>query len=86
MIRVQRANEHTDAEDSLMLIYTSERPADQRVTRTGFPIAVAQDMLHCFDVQPGETMLGQRHRLDDGPVGDIRMTLLGGTFVICDGA
>jgi acetyl-CoA synthetase len=87
---VERANEPTDAEDPLMLIYTSGttgRPKGAVHTHCGFPIKTAQDMLHCFDVQPGETM----YWVSDigwmmGPWEIFGMTLLGGTFVIYDGA
>ena len=86
----RRANEPTDAEDPLMLIYTSGttgRPKGAVHTHCGFPIKTAQDMLHCFDVQPGETM----YWVSDigwmmGPWEIFGMTLLGGTFVIYDGA
>jgi acetyl-CoA synthetase len=88
--RVERACEKTDAEDPLMLIYTSGttgRPKGAVHTHCGFPIKTAQDMLHCFDVQPGETM----YWVSDigwmmGPWEIFGMTLLGGTFVIFDGA
>jgi len=88
--RAERANERTDAEDPLMLIYTSGttgRPKGAVHTHCGFPIKTAQDMLHCFDVQPGETM----YWVSDigwmmGPWEIFGMTLLGGTFVIYDGA
>ena len=88
--QTERANEPTDAEDPLMLIYTSGttgRPKGAVHTHCGFPIKTAQDMLHCFDVQPGETM----YWVSDigwmmGPWEIFGMTLLGGTFVIYDGA
>jgi acetyl-CoA synthetase len=89
-LQAERANEPTDAEDPLMLIYTSGttgRPKGAVHTHCGFPIKTAQDMLHCFDVQPGETM----YWVSDigwmmGPWEIFGMTLLGGTFVIYDGA
>jgi len=88
--RGERANEQTGADDPLMLIYTSGttgRPKGAVHTHCGFPIKTAQDMLHCFDVQPGETM----YWVSDigwmmGPWEIFGMTLLGGTFVIYDGA
>ena len=87
---VERANEPTDAEDPLMLIYTSGttgRPKGAVHTHCGFPIKSAQDMAHCFDVHAGETM----YWVSDigwmmGPWEIFGMTLLGGTFVIYDGA
>jgi len=83
-------NEATDAEDPLMLIYTSGttgRPKGAVHTHCGFPIKSAQDMAHCFDVHAGETM----YWVSDigwmmGPWEIFGMTLLGGTFVIYDGA
>ncbi|HET9194362.1 MAG TPA: AMP-binding protein [Vicinamibacterales bacterium] len=83
-------NEPTDAEDPLMLIYTSGttgRPKGAVHTHCGFPIKSAQDMAHCFDVHAGETM----YWVSDigwmmGPWEIFGMTLLGGTFVIYDGA
>ncbi|MGH9237031.1 MAG: AMP-binding protein [Vicinamibacterales bacterium] len=87
---VERSNEPTDAEDPLMLIYTSGttgRPKGAVHTHCGFPIKSAQDMAHCFDVHAGETM----YWVSDigwmmGPWEIFGMTLLGGTFVIYDGA
>ena len=85
-----RANERTDAEDPLMLIYTSGttgRPKGAVHTHCGFPIKSAQDMAHCFDVHAGETM----YWVSDigwmmGPWEIFGMTLLGGTFLLYDGA
>jgi acetyl-CoA synthetase len=87
---VERPNEPTDAEDPLMLIYTSGttgRPKGAVHTHCGFPIKTAQDMVHCFDVHAGETM----YWVSDigwmmGPWEIFGMTLLGGTFVLYDGA
>ena len=84
------ANEPTDAEDPLMLIYTSGttgRPKGAVHTHCGFPIKAAQDMAHCFDVHAGDTM----YWVSDmgwmmGPWEVFGMLLLGGTFVIYDGA
>ncbi len=53
------ATEQTDAEDPYMIIYTSGttgRPKGALHTHCGFPIKGAQDMAHCFDVQPGDTL------------------------------
>jgi acetyl-CoA synthetase len=80
----------TSAEDPLMLIYTSGttgRPKGAVHTHCGFPIKSAQDMAHCFDVQPGDTM----YWVSDigwmmGPWLLFGMTLLGGTAVLYDGA
>ena len=87
---VVRPAERTDAEDPLMLIYTSGttgRPKGAVHTHCGFPIKAAQDMAHCFDVHAGETM----YWVSDmgwmmGPWEVFGMLLLGGTFVIYDGA
>jgi acetyl-CoA synthetase len=86
----ERPNEWMDAEDPLMLIYTSGttgRPKGAVHTHCGFPIKTAQDMAHCFDVHGGETM----YWVTDigwmmGPWEIFGMTLLGGTFVMYDGA
>jgi len=82
--------EETDAEDPLMIIYTSGttgRPKGAVHTHCGFPVKTAQDMVHAFDVHPGECMFW----VTDigwmmGPWEIIGMTLLGGTFVAYDGA
>jgi len=84
------ATERTGADDPLMIIYTSGttgRPKGAVHAHCGFPIKSAQDMLHCFDVQPGETM----YWVSDmgwmmGPWEVFGMTLLGGTMVLFDGA
>ena len=84
------ATERTGADDALMIIYTSGttgRPKGAVHSHCGFPIKTAQDMLHCFDVQPGETM----YWVSDmgwmmGPWEVLGMTLLGGTMVLYDGA
>ena len=49
----------TDSEDPLMIIYTSGttgRPKGAVHTHCGFPIKTAQDMVHAFDVQPGDAL------------------------------
>src|SRR5688572_29433422 len=82
--------ERTDAEDPLMIIYTSGttgRPKGAVHTHCGFPVKAAQDMIHCFDVQAGETM----YWVSDmgwmmGPWEVFGMLLLGGTVVLYDGA
>ena len=87
---VECPTEQTDAEDPLMLIYTSGttgRPKGAVHTHCGFPIKTAQDMAHCFDVHEGETM----YWVSDmgwmmGPWEVFGMMLLGGTFVLYDGA
>jgi len=82
--------ERTDADEPLMIIYTSGttgRPKGAVHSHCGFPIKTAQDMVHCFDVQPGETM----YWVSDmgwmmGPWEVLGMSLLGGTMVLYDGA
>jgi acetyl-CoA synthetase len=84
------ATERTEADEPLMIIYTSGttgRPKGAVHSHCGFPIKAAQDMMHCFDVQPGETM----YWVSDmgwmmGPWEVLGMTLLGGTSVLYDGA
>jgi len=51
--------ERTDAEDPYMLIYTSGttgKPKGALHVHSGFPLKGAQDMAHCFDVQPGDRL------------------------------
>jgi acetyl-CoA synthetase len=84
------ATERTGADEPLMIIYTSGttgQPKGALHSHCGFPIKTAQDMLHCFDVQDGETM----YWVSDmgwmmGPWEVFGMTLLGGTMVLYDGA
>ena len=84
------ATERTGADEPMMIIYTSGttgRPKGAVHTHCGFPIKAAQDMMHSFDVHPGETM----YWVSDmgwmmGPWEVFGMTLLGGTMVIYDGA
>jgi acetyl-CoA synthetase len=86
----QAVTEETDAEDPLMLIYTSGttgRPKGAVHTHCGFPVKAAQDMMHAFDVNAGDTM----YWVSDmgwmmGPWEAFGMTLLGGTMVLYDGA
>ena len=80
----------TDAEDPLMIIYTSGtsgRPKGTVHSHCGFAIKAAQDMAHCFDVHDTDTMYWVT---DIGwmmaPWELFGMTLLGGTTVIYDGA
>ena len=50
---------HTDAEQLYMIIYTSGttgKPKGAQHVHCGFPIKGAQDMAHCFDVQPGDIL------------------------------
>lgn len=49
----------TDAEQLYMIIYTSGttgKPKGAQHVHCGFPIKGAQDMAHCFDVQPGDVL------------------------------
>ncbi|MCK4692492.1 MAG: AMP-binding protein [Anaerolineales bacterium] len=51
--------ERTDAEDMIMIIYTSGttgQPKGAVHTHCSFPIKVAQDMAHCFDIQESDTV------------------------------
>jgi acetyl-CoA synthetase len=82
--------EHTAAEDPLMLIYTSGTsgtPKGAVHTHCGFPIKAAQDMVHAFDVNAGDTM----YWVSDmgwmmGPWEVFGVLLLGGTILLYDGA
>src|SRR5216117_2780241 len=49
----------TSAEDPCMIIYTSGttgRPNGAVHVHGGFPVKAAQDLAHCFDLQPGDLM------------------------------
>ncbi|HEX2349735.1 MAG TPA: acetate--CoA ligase [Ktedonobacterales bacterium] len=80
----------TDAEDPYMLIYTSGttgRPKGAVHAHCGFPIKGAQDMAHCFDVQPDDTLFW----LTDmgwmmGPWAVSGALMLGATLAIYEGA
>jgi acetyl-CoA synthetase len=82
--------ERTDAEDPLMILYTSGTtgaPKGALHTHCGFPIKSAQDIAHCFDLGTSDTMFW----VTDmgwmmGPWEVWGMTLLGGSMVIYDGA
>ncbi len=79
----------TDGEDPYMLIYTSGttgRPKGALHTHDGFPVKGAQDMAHCFDVQPDDTLFW----LTDmgwmmGPWAVSGTLMLGATLVIYEG-
>ena len=79
----------TDAEDPYMLIYTSGttgKPKGAVHVHCGFPIKGAQDMAHCFDVQPDDTLFW----LTDigwmmGPWAISGALMLGATLAIYDG-
>ena len=50
---------HTDAEQLYMIIYTSGttgKPKGAQHVHCGFPIKGAQDLAHCFDLQPGDIL------------------------------
>jgi acetyl-CoA synthetase len=52
------ATERTDPEDPYMIIYTSGttgKPKGVLHVHGGFPIKGAQDMAHCFDINPSDT-------------------------------
>ena len=82
--------EPTAAEDPLMIIYTSGtsgRPKGAVHTHCSFPIKAAQDMAFGTDLHPGEVI----YWITDmgwmmGPWLVFGSLLLGGTFVIYDGA
>jgi acetyl-CoA synthetase len=82
--------ERTGAEDLIMIIYTSGttgRPKGAVHTHCGFPIKGAQDMAHCFDIQPFDTM----YWMTDmgwmmGPWEVFGVLILGASMVISDSA
>lgn len=82
--------ERTRAEDVLMVIYTSGttgKPKGAVHTHCGFPIKAAQDMAHCMDVKPGDSV----YWMTDmgwmmGPWMVFGTLLLGASMVLYDGA
>ena len=86
----ETATEITDAEDPLMLIYTSGTSGEPKGavhTHCGFLIKAAQDMAHCMDVHGDDTV----YWLTDmgwmmGPWLVYGGTLLGATLLLYDGA
>ncbi|MSO21580.1 MAG: AMP-dependent synthetase [Acidobacteria bacterium] len=84
------ATEDTSAEDPLMIIYTSGttgQPKGALHTHCGFPIKAAQDLVHCLDVGPDDTVywvtdLGWMM----GPWLIFGTALIGATMVFYDGA
>lgn len=82
--------EQTDAEDVVMIIYTSGttgKPKGAVHTHCGFPIKGAQDLYHCMDLKPGETL----YWMTDmgwmmGPWLVFGTLLVGATMVLFDGA
>jgi acetyl-CoA synthetase len=84
------ATEKTAAEDTLLLIYTSGTTGEPKGavhSHCGFPIKGAQDMVHCFDVGPTDTV----YWVTDmgwimGPWLVYGTTLLGATMLLYEGA
>jgi acetyl-CoA synthetase len=82
--------EPTSAEDTLMVIYTSGttgQPKGAVHTHCGFPVKAAQDMAFGTDLHPGQVM----YWMTDmgwmmGPWEVFGTLILGGTFLIYDGA
>ena len=86
----EAATETTEAEDPLMLIYTSGTSGEPKGavhTHCGFPIKAVQDMAHCMDVHADDTV----YWMTDmgwmmGPWLVLGGTLLGATLLLYDGA
>ncbi|HWP85207.1 MAG TPA: AMP-binding protein [Terriglobia bacterium] len=86
----QAACEITEAEDILMLLFTSGTTGQPKAavhTHCGFPIKAAQDMAHCLDVRASDTV----YWVTDmgwmmGPWLVFGAALLGATMLFYDGA
>lgn len=84
------ATEHTDAEDTLMLMYTSGttgKPKGAVHTHCGFPLKSAQDMAHGMDIHESDTMFW----ITDmgwmmGPWQIFGTLILGATMMLFDGS
>jgi acetyl-CoA synthetase len=86
----EASTEITNAEDTLMIIYTSGttgRPKGAVHTHCGFPVKASQDMAFGTDLHPGQVL----YWITDmgwmmGPWLVFGALILGGTFLIYDGA
>ncbi len=82
--------EHTDAEDTLMIMYTSGttgKPKGAVHTHCGFPLKSAQDMAHGMDIHESDTMFW----ITDmgwmmGPWQIFGTLILGATMMLFDGS
>jgi acetyl-CoA synthetase len=86
----ESTTERTDAEDILMIIYTSGtsgRPKGAVHTHCGFPIKSAQDMAHGFDIQEFDTLFWMTDMgWMMGPWEIFGVLILGASMLLYDGA
>ncbi len=82
--------ERTRPDDPYMIIYTSGttgKPKGALHVHAGFPIKASQDLAHCFDLQPGDTLFWPTDiGWMMGPWAIVGALTLGATLCLYDGA